>query len=73
MLPALNVDGLTYRYEIMNVKVRIVADTGGKTYMPLYPEVTGLTWPEIEKGILYGYFEIKPAQVQDWIRKNVKV
>ena len=56
MLPALNVDGLTYRYEIMNVKVRIVADTGGKTYMPLYPEVTGLTWPEIEKDILYGYF-----------------
>lgn len=60
------VDGVPYQVKIGRSAVKIISDE--KSEVVEFPALTGLTWTDIERGRWKGWFAVKPAMIEHWIR-----
>lgn len=50
----------------------VIKDPAGKKILTNQSDVSGVNWPELERGYWKGYFKgITPSMVKDWIIKNI--
>jgi hypothetical protein len=58
-----------YQYTIGSHTI-VIKHVGGKRYNIQLPELTGLSWEEIEKGHWKNYLQVEPSDVANYIRRK---